>query len=85
MGKLVCGDTQMLGGKPHICSSEPGHKTNIHICCCGTVLLKRNRQSRNLTETRGRSTTRQPLAAFFIFSSVRYSCRLAWLLLFLFY
>jgi len=37
MGKLVCGDTQMLGGKPHICSSEPGHKTNIHICCCGTI------------------------------------------------
>lgn len=35
--KIVCGDTQMLGGKPHICTSEPGHRSKIHICCCGIV------------------------------------------------
>lgn len=37
VAKIVCGDTQLLGGKPHICTSEPGHRSNLHICCCGTV------------------------------------------------
>ncbi len=35
--KIVCGDTQMLGGKPHICNAEPGHRRRLHICCCGTI------------------------------------------------
>jgi hypothetical protein len=37
MGKLVCGEAHISGGKPHICSAQPGHKLSVHICCCGEV------------------------------------------------
>jgi hypothetical protein len=37
MASIVCGDACMKDGKPHVCSSRPGHKLTAHICCCGTT------------------------------------------------
>lgn len=37
MASIVCGDACIKDGKPHVCSSRPGHRLSEHICCCGAT------------------------------------------------
>ena len=49
MASVICGDTCIQAGKPHVCSARPGHKLNVHICCCGAKWM--DPQQRNLSKT----------------------------------
>ena len=51
MASVICGDTCIQAGKPHVCSARPGHKLNVHICCCGAKWI--DPQQRNLSQTAG--------------------------------